>query len=162
MSMKNKLVWYLKGKNITYVYISNTKTSLSIIYRQLKKRCDFWAPRPPIYVYFTYFTLFFWQCGLSPYVKRKKFRIPTQRPSNFVNAAPPNFNQKYLTCHCHISNFESDFFLWERDFIIPCPTHHPIAKNWCNSLTYLIQHNHLIYTTLPSYLAILNASPAVY
>ena len=54
---------------------------------------------------------------------------PHHRPSNFLNAAPPNFNRKYLACRCHISNFESDFFLRERNFIIPCPTRRPIAKN---------------------------------
>jgi len=61
---------------------------------------------------------------------RENVRIPTTHiPSNFLTAAPTNFNQEYLACHCHISNFESDFFLRERDFINPSPMRRPIAKN---------------------------------
>ena len=72
---------------------------------------------------------------------------------------PTNFNQEYLVCHCHISKFDSDFFLRERGFINPSPTRRPIAKNQRNSLTYLIHRNHLISTPSPSYLSILNDLP---
>ena len=71
------------------------------------------------------------------------------RPSNMENTSPPNFNPKYLACHCHISNFKSDFFLQERSFIIPCPPRHPIAKNQRNSFTNLVHRSHLISTTSP-------------
>ena len=53
------------------------------------------------------------------------YHPPMQRHRKSIEDTSPG--------HCHISNFDSDFFLRERGFINPSPTRHPIAKNRGNS-----------------------------
>ncbi len=90
----------------------------------------------------------------------KNFRIPTHRPSNFLNAMPSNFNQGFLAWSLSHLQLWFRFLFARKRFRNPSPTRRLIAKSWRNSLTHLVHRNHLISTTLPSYSFILIASPA--
>ena len=89
----------------------------------------------------------------------KNFRIPTHRPSIFLNVTLPKINRGYLAWSLSHLQLWFKFLFVRKRFHNPSPTRRPIAKSWSISLTHLFHRNHLISTTLPSYLFILIASP---
>ncbi len=91
------------------------------------------------YISFLFYTIVKLTQYITSFIIGKNFSMPTHRPSNFSMQLRRKSIKDTLPGHCHISNFDSDFFLRERGFINPSPTRRLIAKNWGNSSPYLAQ-----------------------